>query len=409
MTKRKKPKRTKSQSPAPSYRSKATVAVSVALLLILVLVAWMLWPSPSGLDAIAAELENVHYGYEPLLLHPNSKIVLEGELPILRWPKQAQNQAQWLAAECFGFSYGVYEELRDAPGIESVALGHASLASRLGEDHQGNSNHVVAVVTHDDGRIENVDLTPLGIGENPQYNFDEIITDTSAIRMQFQHMREGIPINKIFPMKVVEKNGKNYYVMAGMIFYDDGTGYEIQLRVYDFTPATETQTLQFHRGMIAGFIGTFENHAELKRKINENEPVDIHMRGDVDDDLKAIVDENMHLPKAIVNKLDLSSSLQMIEVTVTPDPNQPFEMTLKFRVTDAETDAPLPAAVIRVNKKPLEGRDYQLFAANGQEVNIPVTVELLGYETWRQNVLFVAEKTASRNIPAPIQLKRSVP
>jgi len=384
------------------------IAITIMTMLF---VAWLFTSNRATTTTLAAELKNIHYGYEPLLLDPDSHIRFENGLMMLRWPQQPALQSQWKAAECFGFSYAVREQLLGQPGVKSVYLGNTRLAANLGKLDKRVANHVVAIVNYSNGEQVNIDLTPLGSDHNPQYIFNRIVSDPARIDEQFQHMRSGVPLDHAAPMKVIERDGKHFYVMAAMMT-DSPHVFEAQLRIYDFTPATESATLQFHRGIIAAIISDFDDQIKLKNQMAAKQTIQLALAGDLDPDLRALIDENIYILKALISKFDPSSAPRPNATVSVPTaeaqmPEDKPEITIKFAVVDAATGKALPQAVIMVQspnglvglKKP----ELKITIVKQNEINVPVTVTADGYQVWSQTISM--RLLSSRTVTVPIEMK----
>jgi len=285
------------------------------------------------------------------------------------------------------------------------------LAANLGKLDKRVANHVVAIVNYSNGEQVNIDLTPLGSDHNPQYIFNRIVSDPAQIDEQFSQMRNGVPLDHAAPMKVIERDGKHFYVMAAMMT-DSPHVFEAQLRIYDFTPATESATLQFHRGIIAAIISDFDDQIKLKKQMAAKQTIQLALAGDLDPDLRALIDENIYILKALISKFDPTSAPRPNATVSVPTaeaqmPEERPEITIKFAVVDAATGKALPQAVIMVQspnglvglKKP----EMKLTIVKQNEIAIPVTVTADGYQVWSQTISM--RLLSSRTVTVPIEMK----
>ena len=367
-------------------------------------IVWMLWPDEeTTVQTFAASVDGIHYGYEPLLLDPASTIKLENQWLVLRWPTEPVDPAARRAAECFGFSYSVWK-LREQTGVASVKLGQVELPSSLGEFVQ-NQRYVIAIVRYDDGRQENVDLTPLSEGRNPRFDsFVRIVQDETEIQSQYQTLRRGVALNQGTPMRVVERGSKKFYILASAV-RSDAKFFESQLRIYEYEPATADHQLTFGRSIAAAWSIPLDKSA-AEELLTDFEDVDFRVIGDIDDpQMRQLVEEFNYIPRTIAEKFDHDSRPKVQATIPVPAPSgeQTNTPTVRFifNVVDAITGEALSDALVSVNNTPVPHDVSLTFDTN--DVVVRVTAEHIGYE--RLDKVLNSRILYDRTIPIELKLE----
>jgi hypothetical protein len=246
-----------------------------------------------ALNAAQAALGKVNFGFAPLLMEDEAKIVLEvvstDETARLVYPEQPADPTAWPTVDSFVSAYAVRYVMLSLPQVNRVALGSFGVAGSVGDTAE-HINHVAAWITFTDGSRAVVDMTPLSTNFAARHTPDQMIVDNNQIEAQFIELRQGVNLDQWQPMTVVKQENQLYYVLARLqVLYDR---YKFSLRVHPVQPANPMQPMSLRPGTMAEVeinrsefealqtlieeVGStaFEKHPELlSRQGNNNQPL----------------------------------------------------------------------------------------------------------------------------------------
>ena len=293
-----------------------------------------------ALNAVQAALNDLEFGFAPLLVQDETRVVLEntsdGEVARLAYPRQPADPAAWPAVDSFVLACAVRNVLLNFPQVEQVALGSFDLSAPI--DNLGDLvNHTAVWVTFTDHTQAIVDLTPLATNFAAQHEIEKSIYAPSAIEEQFAIWREGVFLNQLQPMKVVTKEGETYYLLAQvLVFYDH---YEFSLRVHPVQTADPMKPLRLMQGAQVSLEVDREDFEAMQELIATEGPAIFEQRpellirqGHDNQTLNVILDEHLHLLWHLVTKLEHR----------LPDPD--FVPTPTPTFTPTPTPTPTPTA-----------------------------------------------------------------
>ena len=257
---------------------------------------------------LQAELNSTEYGFAPLLLNPDTRVVVENNVAYLDYPDQPESPTDWQTLECFGYAYAVYSRLVANERVADAALGEVVLPNGLGGDNQ--SYHMVAWVSFSSGHTITVDLTPLSVEQvNAIYGQVHLVQDGAGLKRQFQTLRERIALNKARPLTVLQQEGRVYYLLASVLVLADE--YQFVLYGHEIQPATRSQALEFKRSAVAGIRFDRPAFTQVQLDIIHSgsnlfsvRPDLLTRRGDKDEMLNNVLDEHLHLLWHLVAKFE---------------------------------------------------------------------------------------------------------
>jgi len=242
------------------------------------------------------------YGFSELLKNPHTRIRIEGKRTFLVFPEQPANIFEWQNLDCFGFAYAVFEQLRNNPDALIVRMAQVNLsAPSIANYKKRYTYHVVTSVQWKNGKSEIYDLTPLSV-ENTAFYKNLHFFDTGD--KQFELWRHAVPFSEGQPMLVDSK----YYILADTLIFSDS--YQFTLMCYEFTPATPTKAIKFHKGVAVGYTILKKYFFSLRQKVREGgilkrEP--LVWLGDSDKLLRECVEKHFDLFNHMIGKLEPQS------------------------------------------------------------------------------------------------------
>jgi hypothetical protein len=293
-----------------------------------------------ALNAVQATLDDLEFGFAPLLVQDETRVVIEnqsdGEAARLAYPVQPADPTAWSAVDSFILAYAVRNVMLGFPQVEQVALGGFDLSAPI-NDLGDLVNHTAVWVTFTDYTQAIVDLTPLATNFAALHEAENVTYAPSAIEEQFAAWREGVFLNQLQPMEVVTKDGETYYLLAQvLVFYDH---YEFSLRVHPVQTADPMKPLRLMQGTRISLEVDREDFEAMQELIATEGPVVFKQRpelltrqGQGGQTLNVILDEHLHLLWHLVTKLEHR----------LPDPD--FVPTPTPTFTPTPTPTPTPTA-----------------------------------------------------------------
>jgi len=243
-------------------------------------------------------IPNGIYGFSELLKNPRTRIRIEGNRSFLVYPVQPANIFEWPNLDCFAFSYSVFSQLRNNPNVQSIRMAQVNLsAPSIANYKKRYTYHVVTSVQWRNGKNEIYDLTPLSV-ENTAFYDNLHFFDIGD--KQFELWRHAVPFSGQ-PMLVDSK----YYILADTLIFSDS--YQFTLMCYEFTPATPTKAIKFHKGVAVGYTILKKYFLSLREKVREGgilkkEP--LIWLGDTDKLLREAVQKHFDLFTHMIAKLE---------------------------------------------------------------------------------------------------------
>lgn len=289
-----------------------------------------------ALNAAKSSLGAFEFGFAPLLEDDKTKVVIEkgsdGEIARLAFPEQPANPAEWPAVDSFVLSYAIQQYLLQSPNVLSTALGRFGLASPVG-DVQDHIDHVAVWVRFSDGSQAVVDFSPLASSYGSLHTATELLTEPARVEGQFAQWRQGVPLNLMQPLKIVQQKNNVYYILAHVKVSPER--YTFSLRVYLTQTATPIRPLNLTRGVIAQIEIKRSAYAALRKLLLTDGPDSFAQHpelltrsGDQDPEMGAILDEQLPLLWHLVTKLEppqtvLPTSTPVPTATPTSTPTPP--------------------------------------------------------------------------------------
>ncbi len=283
-----------------------------------------------ALNAAKADLGDFEFGFASLLEDDTTKIVIEpgplGEVARLAYSPQPENPADWPAVDSFILSYAIQQSLTQSPQISGIALGRFGVAAPL-DDLQDRVDHVAVWARFADGSQAIVDFSPLASSFGSLHSATELLTDAGQIENQFAQWREGVPLDLLQPMKVVEKRNNVYYLLAQVLVTPER--YHFLLRVHLTQTATPIRPLRLTRGAVAEVEIKRADYEALRQLLLADGPTAFNQkpellthRGDPDPTMQAVLNDQLPLLWHLVTKLEhhLPPPDATPVPTVTPTP-----------------------------------------------------------------------------------------
>lgn len=265
-----------------------------------------------ALNEAHAALDGFEFGLAPLLLLDETRLVIEsgpdGDIARLAYPRQPADPLAWPSMDSFVLSYAIRGLMLDSPQVRRIALGKFEIAATV-DDPEDRISHYAVWIRFTDRSEAVVDFSPLATNFAARHAASEFITQADEIDGQFTDWRDGVPLNILQPMKVVEQNGAVYYLIARTLVFPDH--YEFSLRAHLTQTATPIRPLQLTRGAMVK-IDVKRTDFEAVRKlmldagptIFNQQPGLLSRAGDSNPALVGILDDNVHLLWHMVTKLE---------------------------------------------------------------------------------------------------------
>jgi hypothetical protein len=266
-----------------------------------------------ALNSAQAAMDEINFGFAPLLLKNESRLVLESrssdeEVVRLDYPEQPADPTHWETVDSFVAAYGVRRIMLNLSQVSRVALGNFGVAASLGDTSE-RINHFAAWITFTDGSRAVVDLTPLSTNFAARHTPDRMIVDNNQIETQFVDRREGVDLNEWQPMTVIEQDGELYYLLARVqVFYDR---YKFSLRIHPVQPADPMEPLSLRPGAAAEVEINRDEFGALQDLVTnagptafEQHPELLSRDGSTQQPLLAILDDHLHLLWHLIVKFE---------------------------------------------------------------------------------------------------------
>jgi hypothetical protein len=288
-----------------------------------------------ALNSARAALGKFEFGFASLLEEDATRIVIEpgpeGDTARLAYPLQPADPAEWPVVDSFILAYAVQQNLLQSPHVRGVALGRFGVAAPL-NNLQDRVDHVAVWARFADGSQAIVDFSPLASSFGSLHSATELLTDPDQIAGQFAQWREGVLLNVLQPMKVVEKKGSVYYLLAQVLITPER--YNFSLRVHLTQKATPIQPLRLTRGTMAAVEIKRADFEALRKllladgpEIFSQKPDLLNHNGDADPAMQAVLNENLPLLWHLITKLEHHlpppDSTPVPTVTPTPTATRP--------------------------------------------------------------------------------------
>ncbi len=284
-----------------------------------------------ALNAAQAALDDQDFGFAPLLLEDDTKIVLESEagteIARLSYLQQPADPSAWSTVDSFVSAYAVREFMMDLSQVGRVALGHLSLSASIGNSSD-DVEHIAAWVTFLDGSRAIIDLTPLATNFASRHIPDRMMLAPTEIDNLFADRRTGVNLDRLQPMTVVEQDGELYYLLAKALVSFDR--YFFSLHIYPVEPANPMVPLNIRPGATANVEINRAEFEELQALLLDAGPTAFNgqpqlliRRGSADEALNAVLDEQLYLLWHLVAKFEHEPPDPTIPTstpTVTPTP-----------------------------------------------------------------------------------------
>jgi uncharacterized protein YjbI with pentapeptide repeats len=301
-----------------------------------------------ALNAAQAALQEQDFGFAPLLLDAEARVVLEtvagSELARLAYPRQPADPADWPTVDSFVSTYAVRRFMMNLPQVTRVALGHLKVPASIGNAAE-DVEHIAAWITFLDGSRAIIDLTPLATNFASRHIPDRMMFESSEIASIFDNRRRGVNLDRLQPMTVVEQEGELYYLLAKVLVSFDR--YSFALHIHPVEPADPITPLNIRPGATAGIQINRDEFEALKALVTDlgptafnDQPQLLTRRGSIDQALMAALDENLNLLWHLITKFEHQ----------LPDPTIP---TSTPTVTPTPSPTPTPTPTPTPQKLPL--------------------------------------------------------
>ena len=288
---------------------------------------WHFGPYADIIEDLESRFPLQRYGRYPQLLESSSWVEIHEEEAILRYRREGDDVWRWTAWDSFELSYGIRAYLlnRYPDLVQDVALCLIERPSVIGEEHTPTQRHVVPWVIfracpepcrRDEGVLA-LDLTPLGADVNPMHIPTKIYVGDEArdeITRQFEAYKAGVSLKQGVPMKVEERGGKTYYVMAAINVLEDE--YQFLLQAYEIQPATKESPLEFLQGGLVSMRIAKDAFTEIQDQMRQEDPFVLMTKADLlvregsrDPDLERVLNGNLDIPYYLITKVQLGPSM----------------------------------------------------------------------------------------------------
>jgi len=267
------------------------------------------------LDDLTAAFSQASYGLYPRLLAESTRIVVQDGMAVMRYPRLQGSVEEWPEWDGFEIACGVraYLESQYPDQVTEVLLNAVEVPSSIGDEFHPTQRLVVPWVIFKDNGVAAVDMTPLGADINPLHAPTAIYgrEDRQEVDRQLEAHRQGMPLDKGLPMKVVTYRGQTYYLLASINVLDDE--YQFLLEGFEIQPATSTTPLVFVRGALRGLRVKAADFDEVKAMMQADPPLILQQKqhllnrqGDEDENLAQVLYDNLDILYRLVTRLVLS-------------------------------------------------------------------------------------------------------
>jgi hypothetical protein len=288
-----------------------------------------------ALTAAQAALQELEYGFAPLLVQDETRLVIEkgpdGERIRLAYPRQPADPTDWVSVDSFVLGYAARSKLLASPQVRRVVLGRFDLAAPV-DQLEDQIKHYAVWLRFVDGSEAVVDLTPLATDFAPRHVATTYTSDPATIEEEFTAHREGVSLDILQPMDVVREEDHRYYLVAKVSISPDR--YLFSLRVHLTQTATPIRPLQLTRGAGANLEIDRTDFEAVRQLIVAagpdvflQQPELLSRSGNNDPSLVRVLDQNLFLLWHMVTKLvhepvpaNLPTSTPTPVPTPTPSP-----------------------------------------------------------------------------------------
>lgn len=285
-----------------------------------------------ALNAAQAALQEQQFGFGPLLLDAEARIVPEAlsgsEIARLVYPRQPADPADWQTVDSFVSAYAIRQFMLNLPHVTRVALGHLNVPASIGTAAE-DVGHIAAWITFLDGSRAIIDLTPLASNFASRHIPDRMMLDSAEIAGIFDNRRSGVNLDRLQPMMIVEQEGELYYLLAKVLVSFDQ--YAFALRIYPVEAADPITPLKIRPGAGAGLEINRDEFEALKTLVTDlgpsafnNQPQLLTRTGSTDQALVTVLDDNLNLLWHLITKFEHrrpDPTIPTSTPTVTPTPS----------------------------------------------------------------------------------------
>lgn len=301
-----------------------------------------------ALNAAQAILDNLQFGLAPLLLEDETIIELhsskKAQVARMHYPQQPVAPTEWLAVDSFVTAFAVRDALQDVSQVNRVALGHFYVPAPVG-NHSETVEHIAAWITFMDGSRAIVDLTPLATNFAPRHAPEKMMVNQALIEETYAERRDGVDMNALQPMQILEEDGRMFYLLAKVEVTFDR--YLFQLRLHPVQPADPMRAMNISPGNTVNVeIDRIEFEKLQGLLIDagpdafQEQPELLDRQGRRNEQLTALMDDNLHLLWHLITKFQHEP----------PDPSLPTPTPLP---TSTPTPTPEPTPTATPQKLPL--------------------------------------------------------
>jgi hypothetical protein len=266
------------------------------------------------LDDLTAAFGRASYGLYPRLVAEPTRIGVQDGVATMRYPRLQGSVEEWPEWDGFEVAYGVraYLESQYPDQVTEVLLNAVDVPSSIGDEFHPTQHLVVPWVIFTDNGVVAVDLTPLGADINPLHAPKAIYgrEDRQEVDRQLEAHRQGMPLDKGLPIKVVIYQGQTYYLLASINVLDDE--YQFLLQGFEIQPATPTIPLVFVRGAVRGLRIKAADFDQVKAMMEADPPLILQQKqqllnrqGDEDENLAQVLYDNLDILYHLVIKFEM--------------------------------------------------------------------------------------------------------
>jgi hypothetical protein len=265
------------------------------------------------LDDLRAAFSQATYGLYPRLVAESTRIGVQDGVATMRYPRLQGSVEEWPEWDGFEIAYGerAYLERQYPDQVTEVLLNAVDVPSSIGDEFHPTQHLVVPWVIFTDNGVVAIDLTPLGADINPLHSPTAIYgrEDRQEVDRQLEAHRQGMPLDKGLPIKVVTYRGQTYYLLASINVLDDE--YQFLLLGFEIQPATPTAPLVFVRGAVRGLRIKAADFDEVKAMMEADPPLILQQKqqllnrqGDEDENLAQVLYDNLDILYHLVIKFE---------------------------------------------------------------------------------------------------------
>jgi hypothetical protein len=288
-----------------------------------------------ALNSAQAALRHQAFGFAPLLMEDEARIVIENNLGAeqarLIYPEQPLEPAKWPSVDSFVSACSVRQVMSMLPQVRRVTLGKFGVSASIGATAE-KIEHYAAWIMFNDGTRAVIDMSPLSTNFAPRHAPDQMLPDDAEVETIFAERRTSVDLGQLQPMKVIRHEGEPYYLVAKVLVHYDR--YDFSLRLYPVQIADPMRPMNLRPGVTADIEinrNEFEQLQALAKEegpaIFKEKPELLLRRGGNSEPLTPLLDEQLELMWHLVTKFEHEG----------PDPSVATP-------TPAPTDTPMPTA-----------------------------------------------------------------